>query len=65
MTPYKTKKESYPFFYLFMAAPVAYGSFRDRGQIGATAAGLHHSHSCGGSEPLLQTPPQLVVLPNP
>ena len=47
-----------PFFFLFMAAPVAYGSSRARGQIGAAAAGLHHSHSNTGSElhlgPMLQ-----------
>ena len=28
-----------------MAAPVAYESSRARGQIGAAAAGLYHSHS--------------------
>ena len=33
------------FFCLFGAAPTAYGSSRARGQIGATAARLHHSHS--------------------
>ena len=33
------------FFLLFRATPVAYGSSWARGQIGATAAGLHHSHS--------------------
>ena len=30
---------------LFMAAPAAYGSSPTRGQIGAVAASLHHSHS--------------------
>ena len=29
----------------FLAAPVAYGGSQARGQIGAIAAGLHHSHS--------------------
>ena len=33
------------FFCLFRAAPTAYGSSQARGQIGAAAAGLHHSHS--------------------
>ena len=32
------------FFLLFRAAPKAYGSFQARGQIGAAAAGLYHSH---------------------
>ena len=31
--------------FLFMAAPAAYGSSQARGQIGAAAAGLHHSCS--------------------
>ena len=31
------------FFWLFRAAPLAYGSFQARRQIGAAAAGLHHS----------------------
>ena len=30
-------------FGLFRATPRAYGSFQARGQIGAAAAGLHHS----------------------
>ena len=33
----------------FRATPVAYGSFQDRGQIGATAACLCNSHSNTGS----------------
>ena len=41
------------FFCLFRAAPVAYGSSQARGQIGAAAASLHHSHSNEGSEPHL------------
>ena len=46
-------------FFLFRAKPTAYGSSQARGQIGAAAAGLHHSHSNAGSEPPLQTIPQL------
>ena len=32
-------------FFLFMATPVVYGSSQARGQIRATAASLHHSHT--------------------
>ena len=32
------------FFFPFKAAPMAYGGSQARGPIGATAAGLHHSH---------------------
>ena len=38
---------------LFMATLVAYGSSQARGQIGALATGLCHSHSNVGSEPWL------------
>ena len=38
------------FFFLFMAALVAYGSSQVRGRIEATAASRHHSHSNTGSE---------------
>ena len=40
---------------LFGAAPVAYGSSQAKGQIWATAFGLHHSHSNLGSQPHLVT----------
>ena len=33
----------------FRATPAAYGGFQARGQIGAVAAGLHHSHSSARS----------------
>ena len=36
-----------------------------RGQIRATATGLHHSHSNLGSEPSLQPAPQLTAMPDP
>ena len=36
-------------FFLFRAAPGAYGSSQARGRIGAAAGGLHHSHSHVGS----------------
>ena len=37
-------------FFLFRAAPLAYGSLQAKGGIGASVAGLHHSHSKGRSE---------------
>ena len=40
----EVSKLFFPFFF-FRAALVAYGSSQARGQIGDTAAGLHHSHS--------------------
>ena len=46
------------FFLLFRASPVAYRSSQARGQIGATAAGLHHSNSNTGSELRLPLTPQ-------
>ena len=50
-------------FCLFRAAPAAYGSSQVRGQIGAAAASLHHSHSSTGSNSCLQ--PQFMVPPDP
>ena len=44
---------------------MAYGGSQARGPIGATAAGLHHSHSNKGSEPLLWPTPQLTEIPDP
>ena len=37
------------FYCLFRASTMAYGGSQARGQIGAVAAGLHHSHSNAGS----------------
>ena len=48
-------------FCLFTAAPAAYGSSQARGQIGAAAAGLRHSHSNTRSELHLQRTPQLMA----
>ena len=39
----------YRYVVFFRAAPVAYGSSQARGQIGAAAASLYHSHSNAGS----------------
>ena len=40
---------------LFRATSAAYGGSQAKGQIGAVAAGLHHSHSIIGSEPVSVT----------
>jgi len=55
------------FFYknLFRAIPMAYGGSQARGQIGAVAAGLHHSHSNMGSKLHLLPTPQLTAMPDP
>ena len=56
------------FFCLFAiswAASSAYGGFPARGQIGAVAAGLCHSHSNTGSKLHLQLWPQLTAMLDP
>ena len=56
------------FFCLFAiswAAPTAYGGSQARSRIGAVAAGLHHSHSHAGSEPILRPTPQLRAMLDP
>ena len=45
------------FFCIFRAVPAACGGSQARGRTGATAAGLHHSHSNAGSEPCLSPTP--------
>ena len=51
---------------LFRATPVACGGSQARGPIEAVAAGVHHSHSNGGSETLLLQPtPQLTATLDP
>ena len=52
------------FFFLFRAAPAAYGSFQARGRVGVIVAGLHNSQSNSGSEPHLR-PPELMAMPDP
>ena len=49
----------------FRATPAAHGGSQTRGQIGASAASLVHSHSNVGSEPHLQPTPQLMTTPDP
>ena len=51
--------------FLFRASLEAHGGSQARDQVEATAAGLHHSHSNAGSEPHLQTTPQLTATPDP
>ena len=53
------------FFLLFRAVPTAYGVSQARSLIGATAAGLHHSHSDAGSKPSLRPTPQLTAMLDP
>ena len=44
---------------------MAYKSSQARGQIGAVATGLPHSHSNARSKLHLQTTPQLSAMPDP
>ena len=53
------------FFFLFSAAPAAYGSSQARGQIRTTAAGLCHSHSYARSKMRLRPTLQRVAMPDP
>ena len=57
----------YLFFLLFRAAPAAHGGSQARGRFGATAAGLHRSHSNGswqrqGLNPLSEARNQTRIL---
>ena len=52
------------FFAISWAASAAYGGSQARGLIGAVAASLHQSHSNAGSEPCLQSTPQLTAMPD-
>ena len=56
---------SFCLFVFSRAASVAYGNSQARGLIGTVAASLHQSHSNTGSEPSLQTTPQLTATPDP
>ena len=53
------------FFAISWAASMAYGDSQARGQIGAVATSLHHSHSNTRSELHLQPAPQLMAMPDP
>ena len=52
-------------FAIFWAALAVYGGSQARGRIGATATGLRQSPINAGSEPHLQTTPQLTAMPDP
>ena len=60
---------SWFFFFFFFgfcrAALSGYGASQARGQIGAVATGLSHSHSNVGSEPLLRPTAQLKATLDP
>ena len=51
--------------FYFRAVSVAYGGSQARALIGATAAGLHHSHSNEGYESCLRPIPQLTAMLDP
>ena len=53
------------FALLFRATLMAHGGSQVRGQMGATAAGLHHSHGHAGSKLHLQPTPQLTATLDP
>ena len=53
------------FFAFFRAAPAAHRCSQVRGQITATAASLHHSHSNEGSKLCLQLTSQLTARQDP
>ena len=53
------------FVVFFRAIPTAYGGSQVRGLIGATAAGLYHSHSYVGSHEYLQPTPHLRAMLDP
>ena len=61
--PFLKKKKTKTFFRATLAA---YESSQARGQIiGATAAGLYHSHRHAGSKLRLQTTVHLMAIPDP
>ena len=53
------------FWFFFRVSPKAYGDSQTKGLIGATAAGLHHSHSNARSKSHLQPIPQLTAMLDP
>ena len=53
------------FFFLFRAAPIAYGSSQAKGPIRARAAHQSHSHSNTGCKPHLQPTTQLMASADP
>ena len=58
----ETQSIRVPLKYVYIrAAPEAYGGSQARGQIGAAAAGLHHSHSNIRSKPCRRPTLQLMA----
>ena len=55
----------YYLFFLFRAAPAAYGGSQVRDWTRAIAASLHHSYSNAGSKPRLWPTPQLTTMLEP
>ena len=53
------------YFLLFIATPAAFGGSQARGQIGAAAGALHHSHSNARSELHLGPTPQFTTMLDP
>ena len=53
------------FFGLFRAAPMVYGSSQVRGQIGAVATSLLHSHRDVRSKSYLQITPEFIAITDP
>ena len=53
------------YFCPFRATLAAYGGSQARGQIGAIATHLYHSHSNPRSQPHLQPTSQLTAIPDP
>ena len=58
-------KDASFFIFLFLLFRAEYGSSQDRGTIGVTAAGLHHSHSNAGSKTHLLPTPELMAMLDP
>ena len=68
MNPYRKLLILITYFLLSIflrASLVTYGGSQVRGQIGAVATSLHHSHSNTGSELRLRPTPQLTATPDP
>ena len=66
LTTEAKRQQTFFFFLLFLrAAPAAYGDSQARGQMRATAASLHHSHSNARSKPCLQPTSQLMTMLDP
>ena len=62
---FAVQKLFFLFFWLFRAAPSAYGGSQTMGQIRAVAAGLRHSPSNTRSEPRLRPTPELTATLDP